>query len=116
MPWTNYIYKKEKQCLRRKALEPIRPFIMPLYKCKKCGKIICEPQLKSFCFTYGDYKCCGRWCLCEDCILQGATKPKSAYFTKTVLSKNFAVFLKELAEIISQFKVNVEDVFYEEEK
>lgn len=87
-------------------------FIMPLYKCKNCGKVISEPNLHSFSISYNNYKCHGRWCLCDECLEKGITKPKCAYFSKKVLDKNTVEFLSELVDIISHYKVNSKDVFY----
>ena len=94
-------------------MEPYEIFAMPQYHCKNCGKIVSEPQLQSFCFSFENYRCCGQWCLCDECIAKGVNKPKCARFSKNV-SHNATAFLRELADIISQFKVNAEDVFFEE--
>lgn len=84
-------------------MEPVQPFIMPQYKCKKCGKIVSEPHLQSFNISYENWQCHGRWCLCDDCIAKGVARPQCA-----------DAFLSELADIISKYKVNPRDVFYEE--
>ncbi len=96
-------------------MRPIEPFVMPLYKCKNCGKVISEPQLQSFNISYNDLYCRGRWCLCEECIEKGITRPKSASFSKKVLGENAVAFLSELIEIISRYRVELGDVFYGED-
>ena len=89
-------------------------FAMPQYRCKNCGKIVSEPQLQSFCISFEKYRCCGQWCLCDKCIAKGVNKPQCARFSKHISHKYAADFLRELADIISQYKVNAGDVFFEE--
>ena len=96
-------------------MRPVEPFVMPLYKCKNCGKVISEPQLRSFSISFDNLHCRGRWCLCEECIEKGITVPKCAHFSKTVLDKNTMEFLSELIDIVSRYKVNPGDVFYGED-
>lgn len=96
-------------------MRPIEPFVMPLYKCKNCGKVISEPQLQSFSISYNDLYCQGHWCLCEECIEKGITRPKSAFLSERILDKNMVVFLNELIEIVSRYRVKGGDVFYGED-
>ncbi len=96
-------------------MRPIEPFVMPKYKCKNCGKIISEPQLKSFKVSFGDFQCFGQWCLCDECLEGGITKPKCVRTHKWVLGKDDATFLRELADLITKYKVRAIDVFFEEE-
>ena len=89
-------------------------FVMPKYRCKNCGKVVSDPQLRPFCVSYENFHCSGRWCLCDECIAKGVNMPKCANFSKNISNKNVVAFLRELADKIAHYKVNREDVFFEE--
>ena len=97
-------------------MEPIEPFFMPLYKCKNCGEIISQSQLKSFRIIYNKHYFSGSWCLCDGCVDKLVNKPKYLYFSKSFLSEKSITSLKEVLDLMLKYKVNTEDMFFEDEE
>ena len=95
-------------------MERTETFYMPLYKCKCCGEIFSEPQVRDFEIVYEQYHCHGRWCLCEMCIEKGVNTPSITHFTKRLQNKNMILFLRELIDLILKYKVNQGDCFFKE--
>lgn len=95
-------------------MERTETFYMPLYKCKCCGEIFSEPQIKDFEIVYEQYHCRVRWCLCKECLVKGVDVPSSIHFTKLIQNKNMIVFLRELIDLILKYKVNQGDCFFKE--
>lgn len=87
--------------------------VMPQVKCKNCGKILNEPFLHTFDFTYNESHYRGKWCLCEECLEKGVVDINFFNPTKRFMRSDMVEFLKGLAETISCYALNrCKDVFY----
>ena len=95
-------------------MERTETFYMPLYKCKCCGEIFSEPQIKDVKIVYEQYQYHTRWYLCEMCIEKGVNTPSITHFTKRLQNKNMILFLRELIDLILKYKVNQGDCFFKE--
>ena len=91
---------------------PIEPFFMPLYKCKFCGEIISQPQLKAFRSIYNKHYFSGSWCLCDGCVDKLVNKSKYLYFSRRFLSEKSIVSLKEVLDLMLKYKLNTGEVFF----